>query len=247
MLPPIFAVKKETGYVMYKSHSLSMVDTMRCYKIVPMHVSEMTVRSIGFRNGVDYGVIPGEDIVISRRLYSGESVQYRCKVEASTLAFQVKLAGSHECITAPLISFGGQHSSRIYGNRYARGDISSIWTWNASQVDKEALFKYGRPTDFLTNYTPEGVEKVAIPLPKTEYISVGGCSIPKRVLQGYVESLVAKKETCPITMDELTVETACVSPCYHVMSFEGAQGWVQAHKSCPICRSACLEGDLIRL
>ncbi len=247
MLPQIFAVKKETGYVLYKSQSLSMIAGMRCYKIAPMHVNEMTVLSIGFRNGIDYGVIPGEELVISRRQYSGETVQYRCKVEACELAFQVRLTGTHNILTAPLISFQVPHSSRIYGNRYTKGDISSIWTWDACQADKETLFKYGRSTDFLTNYTPQGVEKVAIPLPKTEFISVGGSSIPKRVLQGYVESLVAKKETCPITMDELTVETACITPCYHVMSLEGAQGWVQAHRSCPICRSACLEGDLIRV
>ena len=68
--------------------------------------------------------------------------------------------------------------------------------------------------------------------------------IPQYILNGYIDSLVAKKETCPILLTELALETTCITPCGHALSKEGLDSWFATSQTCPVCRSACLKEQL---
>ena len=60
------------------------------------------------------------------------------------------------------------------------------------------------------------------------------------VSEAVLEKAIREKQSCPISMEELTKENAtCVAPCYHAFEKEAIQTWVQGHGSCPTCRQAC--------
>lgn len=70
--------------------------------------------------------------------------------------------------------------------------------------------------------------------------------IPSHILQGFLESILEKKELCPIKMHELNKTTICTTPCGHAMSYEAAVLWLKEHNACPVCRNKCAISDLYR-
>ena len=64
-------------------------------------------------------------------------------------------------------------------------------------------------------------------------------TVPQYILNGYIESLVTRVTTCPITMLELTLENTRITPCYHAISDEALQTWFATSETCPVCRSPC--------
>lgn len=61
-----------------------------------------------------------------------------------------------------------------------------------------------------------------------------------RVSEAVLEKAIREKESCPISMEELTKENAtCVAPCYHTFEKESIRTWVQDHGTCPTCRQIC--------
>ncbi len=63
--------------------------------------------------------------------------------------------------------------------------------------------------------------------------------IPQHIVNTYIDSLIARNETCPISMAELTRETACLTPCGHLSARHEAERWIRDAHSCPVCRSPC--------
>ncbi len=60
------------------------------------------------------------------------------------------------------------------------------------------------------------------------------------VSEAVLERAVRNKETCPISLEEISLETgACVAPCYHAFQKEAIQQWMVEHSTCPQCRQAC--------
>ncbi len=60
------------------------------------------------------------------------------------------------------------------------------------------------------------------------------------VSEAVIEKAIREKQSCPISMEELTKENAtCVAPCYHTFEKEAIQTWVQGHGTCPTCRQTC--------
>jgi hypothetical protein len=60
------------------------------------------------------------------------------------------------------------------------------------------------------------------------------------VSEAVLERAVRNKETCPISLEEINLETgACVAPCYHAFQKEAIQQWMVEHSTCPQCRQAC--------
>jgi hypothetical protein len=70
--------------------------------------------------------------------------------------------------------------------------------------------------------------------------------IPQRVVNVYIDSLIAAKETCPIELTELTRENACMAPCGHAMTHDAAAAWLRTSHSCPVCRGPLSCDDLVR-
>jgi hypothetical protein len=63
--------------------------------------------------------------------------------------------------------------------------------------------------------------------------------IPTHILHVYIDTLIAKKEVCPITFEELAHETICVTPCGHVVSISAAEQWFRTNSNCHVCRATC--------
>jgi hypothetical protein len=69
-------------------------------------------------------------------------------------------------------------------------------------------------------------------------------SMPQHIVNAYIDTLIQRNEACPISMNPLTRETACLTPCGHVASHHEATRWIQDAHSCPVCRSSCSVGNL---
>jgi len=86
--------------------------------------------------------------------------------------------------------------------------------------------------------------EVPIEVPVQQHVLQIQQQIPQYILNGYIDSLVAKKETCPILLTELTLETTHITPCGHALSKEGLDAWLETSESCPVCRSPCTYSQL---
>jgi hypothetical protein len=63
--------------------------------------------------------------------------------------------------------------------------------------------------------------------------------IPSHIMSAYIQSLLDKKEVCPITMEPLEQDTLYVTTCGHAMNKGAAERWITQKKTCPVCRVAC--------
>ncbi len=63
--------------------------------------------------------------------------------------------------------------------------------------------------------------------------------MPQHIVNAYIDTLIGRGDTCPISMNPLTREAACLTPCGHAVSRHEATRWIQDAHSCPVCRSQC--------
>jgi hypothetical protein len=63
--------------------------------------------------------------------------------------------------------------------------------------------------------------------------------MPQHIVNAYIEGLIAKEETCPITMNPLEKMTTCLTPCGHALDMPSARCWISSENSCPVCRQSC--------
>jgi hypothetical protein len=61
--------------------------------------------------------------------------------------------------------------------------------------------------------------------------------LPQRIVNGFLEGMIAKGEPCPIEMEPLKKEESCMTPCGHAMTYAPAKEWVSVHHRCPVCRA----------
>jgi hypothetical protein len=69
--------------------------------------------------------------------------------------------------------------------------------------------------------------------------------IPPHVLKGFVNGLIAAKETCPVTMEELTLGNIAVTGCYHAFERSTMDQIMSTTRICPTCRSPLTENILM--
>jgi hypothetical protein len=69
--------------------------------------------------------------------------------------------------------------------------------------------------------------------------------IPPHVLKGFVAGLIAAKETCPVTMEELTLGNIAVTGCYHAFERSTMDQIMSTTRICPTCRSPLTENILM--
>ena len=62
--------------------------------------------------------------------------------------------------------------------------------------------------------------------------------IPRHIFKVFVEAAVAKKEACPITMEEITMENVAMTPCGHLFDKTALQMALRSRNTCPQCRAA---------
>jgi hypothetical protein len=64
-------------------------------------------------------------------------------------------------------------------------------------------------------------------------------SIPQHMINTFIESLLDKKEICPILLESFTKDTICITSCGHPISKQSAETWFLQKKTCPVCRAPC--------
>lgn len=71
-------------------------------------------------------------------------------------------------------------------------------------------------------------------------------TMPQHVVNTFIDAEIARGTVCPISQEPLTRDTACLTPCGHVYSFDEVAHWIQGGHSCPECRAACSVAQLQR-
>jgi hypothetical protein len=61
--------------------------------------------------------------------------------------------------------------------------------------------------------------------------------LPQRIVNGFIEGILAGGYECPIEMCPMEKQNACLTPCGHVMTYSSASRWIEGAHSCPECRS----------
>jgi hypothetical protein len=61
--------------------------------------------------------------------------------------------------------------------------------------------------------------------------------LPQRIVNGFIEGILAGGYECPIEMCSMEKQNACLTPCGHVMTYSSASRWIEGAHSCPECRS----------
>jgi hypothetical protein len=93
-----------------------------------------------------------------------------------------------------------------------------------------------------------GVPAVAVPSaaiaahrpsapPSPSSLSAQPQQIPRHIFKVFVEAAIAKKETCPITMEEITMENVAMTPCGHLFDKTALQMALRTRNTCPQCRA----------
>lgn len=60
--------------------------------------------------------------------------------------------------------------------------------------------------------------------------------LPQHMINTYIEGIILLGHTCPITMEPLTLQTASMLSCGHVIDRNAMNRWFEAHSNCPVCR-----------
>jgi hypothetical protein len=107
------------------------------------------------------------------------------------------------------------------------GRLINPYTYRILQRDPVLIAASSRPV------------AAAVPVPLAR-------ALPQRVVNGYLDSLITAKESCPIELTDLTRENACMAPCGHAMTYDAATAWLRASRSCPVCRAPLSVDDLAR-
>ena len=65
-------------------------------------------------------------------------------------------------------------------------------------------------------------------------------TIPKRIAQVILEDAVNKGEVCPITMDDISIDTSRVTSCFHIFDGPAINTWLSKKAECPVCKETCV-------
>jgi hypothetical protein len=57
-------------------------------------------------------------------------------------------------------------------------------------------------------------------------------------IQALINHAITEHMTCPISMNPIAKDSACVTSCQHIFERESIQHWLSDHTNCPVCRQA---------
>lgn len=78
---------------------------------------------------------------------------------------------------------------------------------------------------------------VAAPAADAARLEAQPQQIPRHIFKVFVEAAIAKKEACPITMEEITMENVAMTPCGHLFDKTALQMAIRTRNTCPQCRA----------
>lgn len=79
----------------------------------------------------------------------------------------------------------------------------------------------------------------------TKSVAIAQPKIPPHVLKGFVAGLIAAKETCPVTMEPLSLGNIAVTSCYHAFERSTITQVMSTTRVCPTCRAGLHENILM--
>ena len=102
-------------------------------------------------------------------------------------------------------------------------------------VDRDPTIPYERPQHLWILPPPAAAAAAAaVPKPKAK-----PKPIPRRIAWLVAEDACKNKESCPISMEDISPITASVTSCFHVFDTPSLNTWLQEKNTCPTCREPC--------
>ena len=159
-------------------------------------------------------------------------------------------------ISGSLEGDGAVIESGEYINERAGGDkkyyslkVTKLNRWIQSS---EKIYEYtvdqpclSLPIEFYSVYMGKDTSETWHLLVKPKAAVIVVQPIPPHVLKGFVAGLIAAKETCPVTMEELTLGNIAVTGCYHAFERSTITQIMSTTRTCPTCRSGLAENILM--
>jgi len=136
------------------------------------------------------------------------------------------------------------HSCRVLPSRFTRIQDHPSYSFNMVEdvpLEPPSLIQLREVAhqmaetaarDLLIRLDEDGTREV-IAIAKPQY------KMPQHIVNSYIEGLISKGETCPITMNPLEKTATCLTPCGHALDMPSAKCWISSENSCPVCRQPC--------
>ena len=107
---------------------------------------------------------------------------------------------------------------------------------------------YHQHDDYILNVNLWSVAEPAAPATPTQQQRRKPLApIPRRIAWLIAEDAAKNKETCSISMDEISPITAAVTTCFHVFDSASLKEWFDKiespKKTCPVCRETCVSQE----
>ena len=127
----------------------------------------------------------------------------------------------------------GQATDGLREDQIEEFDSAIVDPGQASQHTQNLLDHLLRPTLFMD--TPLRVLTVA-PAPAPAPASV---PLPRHIADLVLAKAEAEGQTCPITTEPITRQTASITSCGHIFETAAIRDWLQTRPTCPDCRQPC--------
>jgi hypothetical protein len=245
ILPKYIAVNKQglNFTILYETTRVDTHDGKVVYSLRPVATSEYAINDVAATsNEFNSNMFVRRTVKIDNSQTNHHD--YPISMVSSDLSYVVKILSTNVVSHAPCVRVGRGNVNRVLGNRYTSNMSSYFFSWDPTNEQKSAIRTYiGDHIDTLTVFTLQ--ERVSVPITSIERIDAPVVappvvtSVPRHVLDGFLESVIRRGEVCPISMEPIAIDDCCVTPCFHVISYDSAATWIRMHNSCPVCRTAC--------
>jgi hypothetical protein len=235
MLPRYIAFKKSNlnYYCVFENVLVGEENSVKSIKLVPKATSDLEINRLEYR---------AQDIHIKinkyyiRRTLRSAPFYKDYSFKPSYTGYELRLVYDYDEYYVPVLNMDddkhlgerwyGSHGDYMFSFEADDGDIHNI----KDTLGIASIVNYIGGVRIVT-------EEAAIPVVPV---------VPKHVIKGWLKNCLAT-EVCPISLDQMTTDDICATPCYHAMSYRSGSEWIRENSSCPVCRKACSVGDLIRI
>jgi hypothetical protein len=229
MLPRYIAFKKPNlnYYCVFENVLVGESAGVRSIKLVPKATSDLEINRLEYR---------AQDIHIKidkyyiRRTLRSAPFYKNYSFKPSYTGYELRLVYDYEEYYVPVLDIA---DDKHLGERWHGSHGDYMFSFEADDGDIHNI-KDTIGIASIVNYI--GGERIVTGIPV----------VPKHVIKGWLKNCLAT-EVCPISLDQLTIDDICATPCYHAMSYINSSEWIRENSSCPVCRKACSVGDLIRI
>ena len=74
------------------------------------------------------------------------------------------------------------------------------------------------------------------PAPAAAVVAARPVTLQAFTIQALINHAISEQMTCPISMNIINKDSACVTSCQHIFERESIQHWLSDHNNCPVCR-----------